>query len=131
VTEEKGGKSREIPVRRDLQEILLDYLKATKLLDATKDDRIFRSAIGKMRLLTKRAIRVNDICRMMKRRLHAAGLPDGLSPHSVRVTTSPTCWSREWRSRTSNARRPATPIPRVALYEIPRQTWCYGSELQV
>jgi integrase/recombinase XerD len=28
--EEKGGKSREIPVRHDLQEILLDYLRATK-----------------------------------------------------------------------------------------------------
>jgi integrase/recombinase XerD len=28
-----------------------------------------------------------DICRMMKRRLKAAGLPDEYSPHSFRVTT--------------------------------------------
>ncbi len=28
-----------------------------------------------------------DICRMMKRRLKAAGLPTHFSPHSLRVTT--------------------------------------------
>jgi len=28
-----------------------------------------------------------DICRMMKRRLKAAGLPDQFSPHSFRVAT--------------------------------------------
>ena len=28
-----------------------------------------------------------DICRMMKRRLRAAGLPEDFSPHSFRVTT--------------------------------------------
>jgi integrase/recombinase XerD len=85
--EEKGGKSREIPVRHDLQEILLDYLRATKLLDAPKDVPVFRSAVGKTGQLTSRAIHVNDICRMMKRRLRDAGLPDNLSPHSFRVTT--------------------------------------------
>jgi integrase/recombinase XerD len=30
---------------------------------------------------------VNDVCRMMKRRLIDAGLPEHLSPHSFRVTT--------------------------------------------
>ena len=30
---------------------------------------------------------VNDVCRMVKRRLTDAGLPNRLSPHSFRLTT--------------------------------------------
>lgn len=36
---------------------------------------------------TDRGVSVNDICRMMKRRLKGAGLPTDLSPHCFRVTT--------------------------------------------
>jgi integrase/recombinase XerD len=36
---------------------------------------------------TGKAIHVNDICRMMKRRLKDIGLPLLYSPHSFRVTT--------------------------------------------
>jgi integrase len=32
-------------------------------------------------------IYVNDVCRMVNRRLKDAGLPEHLSPHSFRVTT--------------------------------------------
>ncbi len=48
---------------------------------------LFRSALGKTETLTATAIHVDDICRMMKRRLRAAGLPGHFSPHSFRVTT--------------------------------------------
>ena len=85
--EEKGGKSREIPVRADLQEIIFDYLDAAGLRDAPKDTALFQSAVRKEKKLSGVHIHVNDVCRMMKRRLKDAGLPEHLSPHSFRVTT--------------------------------------------
>ena len=85
--EEKGGKSREIPVRQDLQEMLLEYLDAAGLRNARKEAPLFRTAYKKTGQLTKNALYVVDICRMVKRRLRDAGLPGVLSPHSFRVTT--------------------------------------------
>jgi integrase/recombinase XerD len=83
----KGGKSREIPVRHDLEAIIFDYLAAAGLRDAPKDAPVFQSAVRKEKRLSGSAIHVNDGCRMMKRRLKDAGLLDQLSPHSSRVTT--------------------------------------------
>jgi integrase/recombinase XerD len=80
---EKGGKSREIPVRADLQKIILAYVQAAGITDGP----LFRTAAGKTGNLTANAMTGIDICRMMKRRLKAAGLPDEFSPHSFRVTT--------------------------------------------
>jgi integrase/recombinase XerD len=85
--EEKGGKSREIPVRHDLQEIIFNYLDAAGLRDAPKDTPLFQSAVRREKKLSGAVLHVNDVCRMMKRRLKDAGLPDNLSPHSFRVTT--------------------------------------------
>src|SRR5437773_9846583 len=85
--EEKGGKSREIPVRHDLQEMIVEYLDAAGLGHARKDAPLFRTAYKKTGQLTKNALYVVDICRMVKRRLRDAGLPGVLSPHSFRVTT--------------------------------------------
>jgi integrase/recombinase XerD len=85
--EEKGGKSREIPVRHDLQLIIFDYLDAAGLREAPKDTAMFQSAVRKEKRLSGAAIHVNDVCRMMKRRVKDAGLPEQLSPHSFRVTT--------------------------------------------
>ena len=45
---EKGGKSREIPVRSDLQKILLAYIQAAGISDGP----LFRTALGKTRTLT-------------------------------------------------------------------------------
>ncbi len=84
---EKGGKSREIPVRGDLQEMIAAYIDVAGLRDAPKDTPLFQSALKKQRRLTGKAIHVNDICRMMKRRLKDIGLPLLYSPHSFRVTT--------------------------------------------
>ena len=86
--EEKGGKSREIPVRHDLQKLLLDYLKAADPEGkAPGDTPLFRSAFRSTGRLTANAITGLDICRMVKRRLKDAGLPSRLSPHSFRVAT--------------------------------------------
>jgi integrase/recombinase XerD len=49
--------------------------------------RLFRTAYLKTKTLTKNAMTGIGICRMMKRRLKAAGLPGHFSPHSFRVTT--------------------------------------------
>ncbi|MGH7089916.1 MAG: tyrosine-type recombinase/integrase [Stellaceae bacterium] len=83
--QEKGGKSREIPVRHDLREIIAAYIERAGLAQGPKDAPLFRAAIRKTGRLTQRPIHVNDICRMMKRRLAAASLPLRLSPHSFRV----------------------------------------------
>jgi integrase/recombinase XerD len=83
---EKGGKSRSIPVRADLQKIVLDYLSCLGELPS-KDSPLFRSVSGRKGTLTADAIRGIDICRMMKRRLVDAELPTHLSPHSCRVAT--------------------------------------------
>lgn len=82
---EKGGKVREIPVRHDLERFLLDYMHASGLSIASADTPLFCSAPG--RKLTRSPLLPSDACRMVKRRLKAAGLPTRLSPHSFRVTT--------------------------------------------
>jgi integrase/recombinase XerD len=83
--EEKGGKSREIPVRHDLRQAIGAYIEAAGLQAVTQDEPLFRAAVGTTGKLRAVAIHVNDICRMMKRRLAGASLPSRLSPHSFRV----------------------------------------------
>lgn len=85
--EEKGGKSREIPVRHDLEKIIGEYIDAADLRDTPKDTPLFQSAVRREKKLSGTVMHANDICRMMKRRLKDAGLPPRLSPHSFRVTT--------------------------------------------
>jgi integrase/recombinase XerD len=80
---EKGGKSREVPVRHDLERLLLDYIQAVGIVEGP----LFRTASRRTKTLTARAMSGIDICRMMKRRLKAAGLPGQFSPHSFRVAT--------------------------------------------
>ncbi len=85
--EEKGGKSREIPVRHDLEQILFAYLDAAGLRITPAVTPLFRTAYRKTGRLTANSVLAVDICRMIKRRLKDASLPSRLSPHSFRVTT--------------------------------------------
>ena len=85
---EKGGKARSIPVRHDLEALLLDYCRLAGIDPAAKDAPLFRSAAGKTGRLTDGAISAIDICRMVKRRLQAAKLPTTISPHSFRSCTA-------------------------------------------
>ncbi len=80
---EKGGKSREIPVRHDLEQLLRDYIDAASVTEGP----LFRTAVRRTKRLTAKVTSGTDICRMMKRRLKAAGLPGQFSPHSFRLTT--------------------------------------------
>ncbi len=85
--DEKGGKSREIPVRHDLEQFVFAYLERAGLRDDRDDTPLFRTARGRTGLLTLKGMSGMDVLRMVKRRLRAAGLPARLSPHSFRVTT--------------------------------------------
>jgi integrase/recombinase XerD len=84
--QEKGGKSREIPVRHDLQSFILAYIEAAGIGNEAKDAPLFRAAInGTVKTLTASALTSKRICELVKRRLKDAGLPSRLSPHSFRV----------------------------------------------
>jgi integrase/recombinase XerD len=85
--DEKGGKSREIPVRHDLQGFILAYLGTDALNMAGPDSPLFRTAYRRSDHLTDTAMSGIDLCRMVKRRNKAAGLPVKLSPHSFHVAT--------------------------------------------
>jgi len=86
--DEKGGKSREIPVRHDLERVLFEYLDASGLRDAGGKVPLLRTAVRKENRLTDRGMTANDVCRMVKRRLNRAGLPANLSAHSFRVAVA-------------------------------------------
>ncbi len=84
--QEKGGKSREIPVRHDLEGFILAYVEAAGIAGDGKETPLFRASNGRTRALTGKAMTSKRICELVKRRVKDAGLPDHLSPHSFRVT---------------------------------------------
>jgi integrase/recombinase XerD len=85
--QEKGGKSREIPVRHDLEGNIRAYLEAAGIAAEAKDRPLFRSTLRRTKQLTGNALTTKAICELVKRRLKDAGLPLRLSPHSFRVAT--------------------------------------------
>ena len=84
--QEKGGKSREIPVRHDLEGFILAYVEAAGIAGEAKDSPLFRASNGRSRKLAAKPLGTERICELVKRRLKDAGLPLRLSPHSFRVT---------------------------------------------
>ncbi len=84
--QEKGGKSREIPVRHDLEGFILAYVESAGIADEAKDSPLFQASNGRSRTLAAKPLGTERICELVKRRLKDAGLPSRLSPHSFRVT---------------------------------------------
>jgi integrase/recombinase XerD len=84
--QEKVGKSREIPVRLELQRDILAYLEAAGIGGDANERPLFRSAVRKTKQLTGNALTSKAICELVKRRLKEAKLPERLSPHRFRVT---------------------------------------------
>jgi integrase/recombinase XerD len=82
--QEKGGKSREIPVRHDLQGFIVEYLEAAGISEEAKDRPLYRTGNGKSKVLTGNTMDSVTVCELVKRRLKDAGLPSRLSPHSFR-----------------------------------------------
>jgi len=86
---EKGGKLHLVPARHDLQLRMAGNIEAAGLAGQHDKSPLFRSAMKRKRALTDRPITGNDLLRIVKRRLKAAGLPDGtFSCHSFRATTA-------------------------------------------
>ncbi len=83
--QEKGGKEREIPVRRDLEAWLRAYIEAAGIEADPKTTPLFRSAERKKRALTDQRFSDHLMRQMLERRLKNAGLPELFSPHSFRV----------------------------------------------
>lgn len=83
--QEKGGKSREIPVRHDLEGYIRAYLDAADIGGEAKETSLFRASNGRTKRLTGNALTSKRVCELVKRRLKDAGLPSRLSPHSFRV----------------------------------------------
>lgn len=99
--DEKGGKSRDIPVRHDLEGFIDDYLQAAHDADRLSAAPLFLSAVRREKRLAayhpadpstgtaeRGGMTSNDVLRMVKRRFRAAGLPaERLTCHSFRATT--------------------------------------------
>ena len=83
---EKGGKSREIPVRHDLEGFSWPMSMRRASTARPKDRRCSGRRNRRTKKLTAGPHDRERICRLMKRRLKDAGLPSRLSPHSFRVT---------------------------------------------
>lgn len=83
--QEKGGKSREIPVRHDLEGFIRAYLDAAGIAGEAKEAPLFRTSNGRSKTLTASPFSSKRVCELVKRRLKEAGLPLRLSPHSFRV----------------------------------------------
>lgn len=85
---DKGGKDREIPVRFDLQFLMLEYLQVRNGSLGFEPTSPLFTAIGRDRKQFSRTpLQTGDIRRMLKRRLSFANLDVRISPHSFRVTT--------------------------------------------
>ena len=67
--QEKGGKSREIPVRHDLEGFILAYVEAAGIAGEAKDSPLFRAGNGRSKQLTARPLGTERICELVKRRL--------------------------------------------------------------
>ena len=83
--QEKGGKSREIPCRHDLQLFLSEYVSNAGIADNKSP--LFLTALRRTNTLSERGMTSGDIARMVKRRCRRIHLPARFSPHSFRVTT--------------------------------------------
>jgi site-specific recombinase XerD len=82
---EKGGKEKEIPVHYELEEILNEYLKVSKLREKP-DTPLFPTTLGKSRELGSRPLTRFDGANLLKRHLRDAGIVGDYSPHSFRAT---------------------------------------------
>lgn len=62
---EKGAKSREIPVRHDLQQFIRDYLAEGLLDTASESSPLFRTTVRRTRELTQNSMTSGDMARMV------------------------------------------------------------------
>jgi site-specific recombinase XerD len=82
---EKGGKHHEMPAHHQLEEYLDVYIEAAKI-EKDKKGPLFRTALGKTKTLTRRAMTTNDAWNMVRRRARDAGIETAIGCHTFRAT---------------------------------------------
>ena len=82
---EKGGKEHEMPCHHNLDDYLHAYLDQA-LAGADKKDFLFRSAKGRLGVLSDNPMRQADVYRMIGRRAALAGVETHIGCHSFRAT---------------------------------------------
>ena len=82
---EKNGKVNEVPCHHRLEEYLDAYLEAAGIA-ADRKGPLFRSAFGKTRRLSDRAMLRSDVWRMIRRRAADAGIETDIGCHTFRAT---------------------------------------------
>ena len=82
---EKGGKYHEVPAHHKAEEYVDAWLDAAGISEERKLP-LFRSFDRRDRHLTNRGLYRQDVLRMIKRRVGAAGLPDATRCHTFRAT---------------------------------------------
>ena len=97
---EKGGKSREIPVRHDLERFLLQFLDAAGLSQGPPGDPVFRTAAGRTGKLTDSGCRRSTSAAWSSVGSTMWGSPAGSRSTRSGSQRSPTCSIRVCRSTT-------------------------------
>lgn len=82
---EKGGKLHELPAHHKAEEFLDAYLDASGLRDETRAP-LFRTAVGKTRVLSAKRMTRRDVYRMVQRRAADAGIATKIGCHTFRAT---------------------------------------------
>jgi integrase/recombinase XerD len=103
-------------VRHDLEGYIHMSVDTAGISGENKDRPLFRSTLGTTNRLTDRPLTTKDVCRMVKRRLKDAGLPERLSPRSFRVTGI---------TDLLNQRVPLEDVQYLAGHSSPRTTGLY------
>lgn len=97
--QEKGGNHSEIEVRSDLEGFLDEYLTEARMKTADKECPLIRPLLRKEQRFRpwikaaqgrneQGAITADDVCKLVKRRMRAAGLREELSAHSFRTAVA-------------------------------------------
>lgn len=82
---EKGGKFHEVPVHHTSEQFLDEYLETAGFKDE-KNGPLFRTALGKSRQLTLKAMNRFDTYHMIRRRAIDAGITANIGCHTFRAT---------------------------------------------
>lgn len=83
--QEKGGKYHEVPVHHVADQYLHEYLEQAQIAEEKKSP-LFRTTIGKTRILTDRALQRSEAWSMIKRRTSDAGVSTEASNHTFRAS---------------------------------------------
>jgi integrase/recombinase XerD len=82
---EKNGKVNEMPCHHKLEAYLDAYIRAAGIEDNPKEP-LFRSAIGKTKMLSERPMLRGDVWRMVRRRASDAEIETSIGCHTFRAT---------------------------------------------